>query len=268
MNQKVKEALRILISLEPVFKQAGDLAKKLRPTALAENKLQTGVSGIDIVTDSDLAVQEFILSEMAKTSLVDCSLIAEENTPLVSKFKGTNGLVLTLDPIDGTKIYATKGDFYSVIICLHDGQSYIYSYCYYPEVNWARRVANDEVVDFGNLPYVATKPDLDLDHVIVHAFRKPETMAPEIYKEMTDRGYMFKSIDEVTRDDDAWPCTLLYLNQVAGYYTDNPGAYDGLCALHYGQVRNMEVHSNVDLSNYFMAPSGPRYPGWYLVLRK
>ena len=106
MQTNSQKFIDILISLEPVFKKAGELAVKMRETAKSKNKFNTGIAGIDIVTEADLAVQEFILSEMAKTKLIECELIGEEDTPLTKKFKGTNGLVLTLDPIDGTILYA------------------------------------------------------------------------------------------------------------------------------------------------------------------
>jgi hypothetical protein len=50
------------------------------------------------VTGADLQVQEFILSRLAETPLVECELFAEEATPSVYKFKGTNGLVFLIDP--------------------------------------------------------------------------------------------------------------------------------------------------------------------------
>ena len=90
MENKTKEYIDILIGLEPVFKKAGELAVKMRETAKSKNKFNTGVAGIDIVTEADLAVQEFILSEMVKTKLIECELIGEEDTPLTKKFKGTN----------------------------------------------------------------------------------------------------------------------------------------------------------------------------------
>ena len=111
----------------------------MRATAKSKNKFNTGVAGIDIVTEADTAVQEMILSEMAKTKLVECKLIAEEDTPSVKKFKGTNGLVLALDPIDGTIIYASTGRFFSTIVSLYGKENFLYTFCNYPVVNWSAK---------------------------------------------------------------------------------------------------------------------------------
>ena len=128
MENKTEECIKILIGLEPVFKKAGELALKMRKTAGKRNKFNTGVAGIDIVTEADTAVQEMILSEMAKTKLVECELFAEEDTPSAKKFKGTNGLVLALDPIDGTLIYASTGRFFSTMISLTDKKNILYTF--------------------------------------------------------------------------------------------------------------------------------------------
>ena len=92
MKNEIEECIDVLVESEPMFKRAGDLALKLRSTASSRNKYQSGIKGIDIVTEADLAVQEAILSELAKTKLIECQLIAEEDTTTVAKFKGMNVL--------------------------------------------------------------------------------------------------------------------------------------------------------------------------------
>src|SRR3989344_5446151 len=152
MSTSADKYIDILIELEPVFKKAGQVALELRKTAKMSNKFRSGISMLDMVTDADLAVQEAILNEMAKTKLRECKVVAEENTPSVSKFKGTNNLTVTIDPIDGTFIYTSGGRFFSVIICLNDGKSLLYTYVYYPVVDWVRRITRNSVEDFGILP--------------------------------------------------------------------------------------------------------------------
>lgn len=265
MIQNTEEYINLLISLEPIFKQAGDLALKLRSTAKASYKSETGVHGVDLVTEADLAVQEMILSAMVKTKLIECKIIAEENTPSVAKFKGSNGLTLTIDPIDGTFIYTSNGRFFSIIVCLNDGQSLLYTYTLYPAVDWARRIANSQVQDFGILPKVKTKDNLDLTKTIASSFRDPAKTVPEVYAKLVTEGYIFRNLTDIT--DEAGSCTLFFLDQVAGYYTDNPGAYDGLCALHYAQVKGLRSESTVDLSQPLVGPHGQYYPGWCYTLR-
>lgn len=60
MNSKENKLIDILISLEPIFKKAGNLSLDLRKTATISKKLETGIAGIDMVTNADLEVQELI----------------------------------------------------------------------------------------------------------------------------------------------------------------------------------------------------------------
>lgn len=267
MPDKYKEYVDILIKLEPAFRRAGNMALNLRSTALSRNKYQSGIEGIDIVTEADLKVQEEILSEMAKTKLIDCKLIAEEDTPSVNKFKGINGLVLTLDPIDGTIFYKNNKRFFCIIVCLHDDESMLYSFYHYPVVNWSRRITENKVEDFGDLPKVNTKDDLDFSHTIAHTFGEPEKVIPEIYSKLIKDGYKFhNAYTEIT--DESGATTLFFLNQVAGYFTNNPGSYDGLGTLYYGKVKKYQIYSDIDISKSVQGSRGEYCPGWYLVLRK
>lgn len=265
MDQKIKKYIDILIGLEPKFKEAGELAIKLRQTAKSHNKYQTGNQVIDIVTEADLAVQEYILSEMAKTELVECELLAEENTPSVSKFKGSNGLVLTLDPIDGTLIYASNGRFFSIIVGLNDKKTPQYTYFLYPAVNWSRRIIADGIVDSGPLPQVNVN-NIDLSKTISCSFRNPQKTTPEIYNKLAQEGYQFRQLPDITKESSS--TTLFFLDQVAGYYTEKPGAWDGLGVLHYAQVKNYKIFSDIDISKAKKGDHNMYYPGWYVVLRK
>lgn len=260
------EYINLLIALEPVIKRAGKLALQLRPNVKTQEKHQTGIRGIDIVTNADLAVQEAILQEIAKTKLVECQLIAEEDTPSVAKFRGTNGLTLTLDPIDGTIWYVSNADFFSTIVCLRDNESLLYTFCHYPVVDWSRRIVGNQVDDIGEIPCVNVKTDTDLSRTIAHTFGNPEKTAPEIYQKLTGKGYVFRPVKDITENSGS--CTLLFLNQVAGYYTENPSAYDGLAALHYGQAMQLHIYSTIDITKIMDGAHGPYHPGWYVVLRK
>jgi hypothetical protein len=267
MVQNYKEYIDILKSLEPVFKEAGELALKMRATATSRNKFNTGVAGIDIVTEADTAVQEFILSEMAKTKLVECQLVAEEDTPSVSKFMGTNELVLTLDPIDGTIFYVSAGKFFSTIVCLHNREKMLYTFCNFPELKWTRKITENGVDDSGLFPELNVKNGIDLSKTIVHhASKDVKKIDPQTYDKLISEGYIFRNIVDVT--EDAGASVLFFLNLVAGYYNNNPNPYDGLCILHYGQVKKVEIYSDLDISNFEVGNHGLHYSGWYLVLNK
>lgn len=100
---------------------------------------------------------------------------------------------------------------------------------------------------------------------IAYSFRDPAKTVPDVFAKLGAEGYVFRNLPEIT--DESGSCTLFFLNQVAGYYTDNPGAYDGLCALHYAEVNKLIIQSTIDLSKPIVGPYGQYYPGWYYVLR-
>ena len=266
MDKLKEDIVGLLVESEPLFKKAGEFLLKIRQKTKIKNKYNTGIRGVDIVTEADLEVQEMILSELAKTRLADCQLIAEEDTPSIAKFNGTNGLVLTLDPIDGTILYASNKRFFSVIVCLHDTKSMLYSFNHYPVLQWSRRITFNKIKDFGHLPEVQIKPGVNLNKTISHTFGNPQKAAPELYEKITNMGYEFKLVSEIT--DESGSCTLFYLDEVPGYYTENPGAYDGLCALHFAQAKKYKIYSTLDISKPLLSPRGFYYPGYYVALKK
>ena len=264
--ENYQEFINILVGLEPVFKKAGQLALSMRETAVRSNKFNTGIASVDIVTEADFAVQEMILTEIVKTELINCQLFAEEKTSLALQFKDSNGLVLSLDPIDGIAIYASTGRFFSVIVSLHDRQRMLYTFCYYPLINWARRITADGIFDEGNLLKVNVKEGIDLSKVIAYPVRGPKKIDSVIYNQLLAQGYEFLKASEITNE--AGACTLLFLDQVAGYYQEGPNPYDGCVAWHYGEVKKFKIYKDLDISTYEPSERGPHYSGWYVVLRK
>jgi hypothetical protein len=263
-----EQYLAMLVSLEPVFDQAAKLACDLRNKVSSQNKTQTGIHAIDIVTDADLQVQEFVLEKLVETPLIECELIAEETTPTVSKFKGTNGLVLSIDPIDGTAMYVNGGKFFSLIIGLHNKKDLLYSYYHYPLLGWTKRILRDRAEDIGDLPEVKIKPGVDADHAIAYlAHVKPEKLPLDIEKKLSARGlsvYDRKDISEETS-----MTALLYLGKIAGACVYNPIAYDCLGILHYAYATDkFEIYSTVDLSKPTKGPFGIYYPGLYVVWKR
>lgn len=261
-----QEYIDILISLEPIFKQAGELALKMRKTAKSKNKYDTGNPAFDIVTEADTAVQEFILFEMLKTKLADCKIMAEESTPSISKFKELNGLVLTLDPIDGTAIYASTGKFWSVIVSMNDGENILYTFLYYPDIKWSRRIISGEIEDSGEFPKFKLKENLNVDFNKAIYCHNSEDIDPKIYRELTGKGYKFYKRTDLTEERGSY--ILLFSRTVAGSYITDPNPYDGLVMLHYGQAANMKIYSSINVSNTIITKSSPRFKGWYLALNK
>jgi hypothetical protein len=260
--------LNVLVSFEPIFEQAADLACDLRNKVSSYNKSQTGAEGLDIVTDADLQVQEFILLKLVETPLVDCELIAEESTPSVSKFKGTNGLVLSVDPIDGTAIYVDGGKFFSLIIGMHNKKDLLYTYYRYPLLDWTKRIVKNRAEDIGDLPEVKIKPGIEPMNMIAYlAHVKPDKLPVDIEEKLKSRGLSVHDRKDIS--DEATMTALLYLGKIAGVCVQNPIAYDCLGVLHYAYATGgFEIYSTVDLSKPTKGPFGIYYPGLYVVWKK
>jgi fructose-1,6-bisphosphatase/inositol monophosphatase family enzyme len=260
--------LNMLVSFEPIFEQAANLACELRNKVSSYNKSQTGDEVLDIVTDADLQVQEFILSKLSETPLVECELIAEESTPSVFKFKGTNGLVLSLDPIDGTAMYIAGQRFFSLIVGLHNKKDLLYTYYRYPLLNWAKRIVRNEAQDIGNLPEVKIKPDIEpLSRITYLSHVKPDKLPHDIEEKFKSKSLCVCDRKEIS--DEATMTALLYLGKIAGVCVNNPIAYDCLGLLHYAQATgDFEIYSTIDLSKPTKGQFGIYYPGLYVVWKK
>ena len=257
-----------LQSLEPLFVDAGKLALKMQKGVDHHNKYNTGNPLADIVTEADLAVQEFLLKEIVKTEFVNCHLLAEESTPLAKKFNDQGKYFLGIDPIDGTATYAKGGKCFSTIISLHDGINILYMFGYYPALNWTYRVADNKYSAFGETPDFALPPELK--NTIVYWLGNPEKNLPkEIYEELKNRGIGFKKVLDIGEDVDS--ITMLALNKVAGTYNENPNVYDGITEFSIASAKGLKIYSggpnsNFDLLNIKKRESGFYYPGYYLTL--
>lgn len=257
-----------LQSLEPLFVDAGTLALKMQKGVDHHNKYNTGNPLVNIVTKADLAVQEFLLKEIVKTELVNCHLLAEENTPLTKKFNDQGKYYLGIDPIDGTATYAKGGKCFSTIISLHDGVNILYVFGYYPALNWTYRVADNKYSAFGETPGFALPPELK--STIVYWLGNPERNLPKgVYEELKNGGIGFKTVLDIGEDVDS--IIMLALNKVAGTYNENPNVYDGITEFSIASAKGMKIYSaapngNFDLSNIKKGESDFYYPGYYLTL--
>lgn len=259
--------IKTLIKLEPVFKQAIEIACEMQSTAKQYNKYDTGVSVIDIVTEADLAVQEFLLQELIKTDLVDCRLLAEEDTPLVSRFTNKNGHYLTIDPIDGTAIYSKGGKAFSIIISFHDGKNLLYTYEHYPILDWTQKIINNTYTTVGDHPKFLS-PYAGKEKILYYE-GAPEKRMPKVYQDLTSKGMTF--INCLDHLEDVSEQTMFICNQIGGFYAEDPNVYDGLVVLHATSATNRKIYSSHsssswDLSNIQKRKSGLYYPGHYLTL--
>jgi hypothetical protein len=262
------DLIKTLTTLEPLFKQAADLAWKMQKGIETKRKFGTGFDAVDLVTEADLQVQELLLKEMAKTELVNCRLMAEEDTPSVSLFNGSSKYFLIIDPIDGTAIYSRGGKHFSVIVSLHDGKNLLYTFMHFPALNWTHRIVGSKYSMSGetpsfNIPSQAQK-------YILYYSGHPETTIPELYQKLVQQGLSF--INAYTITEDYGITEMLFCNKIAGRYQEDINVYDGLTSLHYAQVIGLKIYSGgpngtLDLTNIKNRETGLYYPGFYLILK-
>ena len=257
--------------LESKFIEAGQLACDLRATATSSQKLDTGFSEIDIVTSADLEVQEFVLSAFANSPLTSCELIAEEDTPSVNKFAKQSDYVLTLDPIDGTKLYATGKKMFSVVVTIHDKKRPIYTFCYYPAVSWGVKIVMDKIEYIGEKPEVelnATNPKKSITYWDRPGKLGPEKTDPKAYKELLDKGYYFIKTDEICVESGIK--SLFLLGLTGGTFQENGSAVDSLTEYHYALASKFKIIGKLDLTKPAPSPRGNYfcYKGYYFALRE
>lgn len=137
--------------MPPVMRWAGALARSLRKFDITLEGKSSGSANTDALTLADLTIQKLLVGAMrdAAPVLRTCRIEAEEETGDLGVFASEGPLVISLDPIDGTKQFRDRsGDGYAVMLHLRDRASVHYSLVYLPEASeqgeWVE-VRGDEV---------------------------------------------------------------------------------------------------------------------------
>ena len=252
--------IETLISCEAAFVAAGQRARELQAGIAPELKTSTGDYSADVVTAADRECQRMVLEALVCTRAVECRLVAEEaEAPeLMGRFDPGGSLFLSLDPIDGTRRYTEGKPYYSLIVGLHDGTRPLYTFVYYPGLKWWMRLSDDGVES--SCPAPVPGGVGDFSKTIVYTAGDPSA---EMVDRLQGQGYTVSKGDQLAACGSKF---LLLSGMAGGYYAGNPNAYDGLFALHYGQVTGRKVVSTVDLSRPEESPRGLRYGGFYLVM--
>jgi 3'(2'), 5'-bisphosphate nucleotidase len=122
--------------LPGVLRWCGALAKSLRGHNIALSGKHSGSANTDALTLADLTIQELIVAALrdADPVLRTCRIEAEEGTGDLARFARESDLVLSIDPIDGTKQYRDRtGNGYAVMLHLRNRQTVLYSLVFVPE---------------------------------------------------------------------------------------------------------------------------------------
>lgn len=129
----INELARVM---PPVMRWAGALAKTLRQFDISLEGKSSGSANTDALTLADLTIQELLVGAMrdADRALRACRIEAEEETGDLQIFSDQGPLVISLDPIDGTKQFRDRsGDGYAVMLHLRDQDDVLYSLIFLPE---------------------------------------------------------------------------------------------------------------------------------------
>ncbi len=155
-------------SIESIIKRAGDIILSAHT-----NGERYGVSAkpgvANFVTEYDVAVQNFIITELKKM-IPECEFMAEEKENDESVFSAEHGFIL--DPIDGTTnfirdlksssislAYLKQGDIHSAVIYLPYTKEFFYAekekgaYLNGEKISVSNRVMDDGILAFGTAPY-------------------------------------------------------------------------------------------------------------------
>lgn len=271
MSEKIQNYIEIMKSLEPAFFKAGELACEMQAKA-QDSRKNDGTLEISIVTDADLAVQEYILKAMLQTDLKKCHIIAEEDTPSVSKFTNELDYYITVDPIDGTSNYAAGRPYFAVIIALRTKKEQLYTFYDCPRLDWTHIMVDNTYRSIGEPPKDLNLPEIT-SRSIVYSFgddligeNDPATTA------IKQKGLQVITRKELAPDLFIGSTALFMAGFSAGYYGPNPLCVDGLVCFHYAKTQNLPIYSKgpsgeLDFSLITERSTGNYHPGYYVVIR-
>lgn len=260
---KENKYIDLIQTLEPIFFKAGELSIKLQSDIVAKKKSATGIYETDVVTDADIEIQETILSALSKTELSECRVVAEEKTESVEKFNQDGEILLAIDPIDGTYLYAAGAPIYSIIISIQKLGLPLYTFAHYPAIGWTHRFIGKTHHENGQKPILSIK---NTNKVITYSYGNPkEKIAETIRQKMKIRGYTFLGKKELASNCGA--TTILLANAVDGYYCEDPLVVDGLVGMHYALTNGWEIQSDITQKPK-PGLGGMKYFGYYFVIRK
>jgi fructose-1,6-bisphosphatase/inositol monophosphatase family enzyme len=268
MSISSESLLRCLENLEPSFVEASQAALRMQACVQSYNKLRTGNPAVDIVTEADLATQEAILKALRSTPLIECRLLAEEDTESVEAFAAESNFYLALDPIDGTAVYARGGEHFSTIVSLHDGDDFLYMFIYFPAWDWALRMARGKYVSVGTPPKLPVLDDSE--NTIIYWSGSPEqNLAKQILVNVEANGLKFRQMSSFEKV--VGSIELFAAGKIAGVYYENMNVYDGCAEYAIASGRGQPLYSDrtsgkLHLSDIRRSQKGLYYPGYYLVL--
>jgi fructose-1,6-bisphosphatase/inositol monophosphatase family enzyme len=259
---------------EKDFIAAGELASKMHQTTDKSLKTNTGFYELDVVTAADFAVQEYILERLSHSEIIKkCELLAEEETKYTDKFSKKSKLILTIDPIDGTYLYAHGKKMWKVIIGIHDRKRPLYTFCYFPEYKWGVKIVKDRCEYIGERPQLKLKSHILPKSIAYGIYGKevnPQKLFTSKYRELIGQGYQFVERKEISDEPSTTGQFLILSDAFDGLIMDGKmgSAVDILVGLHFGLANDYIVDNHMDLSRRNRSASAVgNYEGYYLILK-
>jgi fructose-1,6-bisphosphatase/inositol monophosphatase family enzyme len=260
----------VLLELEPKILEISNHGAEFQGQVESLRKADTGSFAADVVTKADYWVQNELLQAFASTPLLGCQLVAEESSPelapLMERFAAQSEYQLLIDPIDGTKRFVEGLPYFSTIVSLRHQQSCLYTFCYYPKLNWWVRLLGEEGWEVsGRLPLALPTHE----RCVVFTSGTPDQDFADWQEQLGDWRW--------AKGDALHPCgsKLLYLSgSVAGYASSKPNLYDGLMIYHYAKVRRQSLREQDSQGRAHLNPDdwestgrGALVKGRYLCLQ-
>lgn len=153
------------VQMPPLLRWSGAIARRLRQFNIALSGKTSGSAATDALTLADLTLQELVVAALRDTDPIfrHCRIEAEESTGDLARFASEGELVISLDPIDGTKQYRDKtGNGYATMLHLRNATDVLYSLVYIPEkgeTGWWLEVSGGRVACGPDDP---SRPALDV----------------------------------------------------------------------------------------------------------
>ena len=238
--------------MPPVMRWAGALAKTLRQFDISLEGKSSGSANTDALTLADLSIQELLVGAMrdADPILKTCRIEAEEETGDLQVFADEGPLVVSLDPIDGTKQFRDRsGNGYAVMHHLRDRKTVHYSLVYLPESVHEGATTPGEWVEVRNKvvkcgPDDTSRPATDVLASLEPWNERRQTDAKGIYligfqqrdveraQNVTDAG--LKGFAPDPMPGSIYP--LMATGAFAGSLIHTPNVYDFPVALHIARA--------------------------------
>jgi len=230
------------VQMPPVMRWAGALAKRLRQYNIGLTGKTSGSALTDALTLADLSLQELLVAALRDTDPIfrHCRIEAEETTGDLARFSTDSDLVISLDPIDGTKQYRDKtGNGYAVMLHLRNATDVLYSLVFVPEKGetgyWVEvsdgRVAcgpddpSKSALDVVRSLPTFTTADQQGKQIYLIGFQQRDVMAAE---RVTQAGLVGVAPDNMPGSI----YELLARGEFAGSLIHSPNVYDFPVSLH------------------------------------